>query len=737
MQWSDWYQKHKNRWWCLPLILPILLQPLAVLCNVYTELHGVRVVLFYMPPALMMALMLLYGWAALPGIAAALVIRYLPMRGEVDAIASVCHYLFTCIISWGGYRLFVPRRNAVSFGYMPLSAARLFWLVFCQATIFFVIYQGLIIFEFYSARASMLGEDPLQVSTLINYQSQLVSSLVGIPFFYFILRALRHPPFARHFISRMRMQFHAHSSQMEVVLWLLILLGLVSLMLLPLSDHSTIFNTNYTLTLMLPVMLWGAMRFGFLFIIPVWTLVLIILSHYYYRYLLPGDKYDVQMAITSSCYAVFSFTIYLMAEMTTHQRTIYEKVRNAAFIDPVVQMPNLRALTRDLNFYSSSTLCLLNFSELDLLGQNYGVLMRVSYKQQLANGLQRSLQNGESLYHLSNKELVLRLSGESGKTRVEELYQKIRSFRFLWDGRAMQLQVGMSYCYVRSPVSHHYLLLGELGTMADFSLSTNRPESLQVSGARHVQNVVKQKVYMMNRLQKALDDDGFQLMAQRVEGIRGDGFYEILLRMKNDDGSLVKPDHFLPIAHEFGLSSRIDSWVLESALEFISKHREALPGIRFSINLTLASVCRAHFATEVYELLQRYDVQAWQLMFEINESSASSNMALANQTIYQLRQLGCRIAIDGFGTGYASYVCLREMNVDMLKLDGSFIRNIASSSVDYQLVESICQLARMKKMQVVAEFIETQDVLNTVKSMGIDYMQGHLISHPRMLESLV
>lgn len=737
MSWSEWYKKYKNRWWCLPLVLSLVLQPLAVLCNVYTELHGIKIILFYLPPALSMALMVLFGWAALPGIAVALVVRYLPMRGELESIVSVVHYTLTCVVCWGGYRLFVPRRNAVSFGYTRLSAARLFWLVFCHATIMFLIYQAAIIFGFYDVKTAMLGIDSLQISALINYQCLLASSLVGVPFCYFIVRALRHPPFVRHFFSRMRSQFHPRATSLEIGVWGLLLLALMCLLLLPSDDNNSIFNTNYSFILLLPVMLWGAMRFGFLFITSVWTLMLMVLTHYYSRYQLVTEDYDVQMAITSSCYVVFSFTIFLMAEITTHQRTIYEKVRKVAFIDPIVQMPNLRALTRDLSLYSGSTLCLLNFPELDLLGRNYGVLMRISYKQQLANWLKQSLEDSEQFYHLSSTELVLRLSGEVSSARLEAVYHKVLDFRFIWDGMSMQLQVGIGYCYVRNPVMHQHLLLGELETMADHSLSTSRPESLQVRGARHVQNAVKNKVDMMNRLQWALDNGEFQLMTQRVEGIRGDSFYEILLRMKSEDGTLLKPDVFLPVAHEFGLSSRIDLWVLETTLQFINRHRDVLPGIRFSVNITPASVCRVNFTLDVGQMLRRYDIQAWQIIFEITESSSLTNMAQANQTIQQLQQLGARVAIDDFGTGYASYACIREMNVDILKLDGSFIRNISTSSLDYQLVESICQLARMKKMQVVAEFVESLEVLDIVKSLGIDYIQGYLIGRPQPLENLV
>ena len=118
----------------------------------------------------------------------------------------------------------------------------------------------------------------------------------------------------------------------------------------------------------------------------------------------------------------------------------------------------------------------------------------------------------------------------------------------------------MSYCYVRSPVSHIYLLLGELSTIADFSLVTNAPENLQRRGAMNLQRDLKDKVAMMNRLQQALEHDHFFLMAQPILGVRGDMYHEILLRLKGEEGETIPPDCFLPAAHEFGLSSSIDLW---------------------------------------------------------------------------------------------------------------------------------------------------------------------------------
>jgi len=166
-------------------------------------------------------------------------------------------------------------------------------------------------------------------------------------------------------------------------------------------------------------------------------------------------------------------------------------------------------------------------------------------------------------------------------------------------------------------------------------------------------------------------------------------------------------------------------------------HRKQLPGCRFSINLTSVSVCREHFPQEVKRLLAHYHIEPWQIIFEITECDSLINMEQANITITALQDMGCRIAIDDFGTGYGSYTSLKELNADMLKIDGGFIRNILSSSLDYQVVSSICQLARIKKMLIVAECVETEEIKEAVIVLGIDYIQGYLNSYPQPLESLL
>lgn len=731
------YKTYKDRWWALPLILPIVLLPVARLATTYAQINGNPIVLYYMPLAFLLSLMLFYGMAAVPGIVIALFVRYYPSIGGYETVMAIGHFMIPITLSWGGYRVFAPRRNRVAYGDARLMGQRLFWQMFCPATIFLLLFQFAIYLGVYETRFDLINLSPSGIRSLINYQALLVGCLTGVPFSYFIIRTLRHPRYLRSLMSQIKGQIDGKVTVMEVVIWTAATSALLALLLWPITENSTIFSTNYTLSLLMPVMLWGSMRFGYKLMSLIWTPVLIVSIHFFDSYIPQSQGYDIQLTITTSSYLVFTFVVVYMAMLATRQRTINNRARRLAFLDPVVHMPNLRALTRALGKKPWSVLCFLRMPELEMLGRNYGLLLRIQYKQKLAAWINGCLQPDECVYQLSGHDLVLRLNTESYQSRIDELDLHIKRFRFLWDGMPLQPQVGISYCYVRSPVVHLYLLLGELGTIADLSLATNHPENLEQRGAINLQRGLKDKVAMMSRLQRALEKDQFTLLAQPVQGIRGDNYHEVLLRLQNDDAELISPDVFLPVAQEFGLSSRIDMLVVEKTLQFMADNRESLPGQRFAINLSPSSVCRAQLPLEVGRMLQTYGIESWQLIFEITESSSFCNAGLAMQTMNHLQQMGCRIAIDDFGTGYASYARLKNVDADILKIDGSFIRNIVSNSLDYQIVASICHLARMKKMLVVAEYVESEEIRCAAEALGIDYFQGYLIGKPVRLETLL
>ncbi|WMU71692.1 EAL domain-containing protein [Enterobacter bugandensis] len=730
-------KKNQHRWWVLPLILPVVLLPVLSVANTFTHLGDGIAALYYLPLSFLLSLMMFFGLEALPGIVLSLFIRYYPSVGMFETVAGVLHFIVPIVLSWGGYRVFAPRRNMTAYGDVRLMAQRIFWQAFCPATLFLLLFQFAVYLGVYESRQSLAGLNPLNIRTLINYQALLVSGLTGVPLSYLLIRLIRHPRYLKSLISQIRTQIDKKVTRAEFVIWAIALAGLLSLLLLPMNENSSIFTTNYTLSLLMPVMLWGAMRFGYKLISLIWIPILLVSIHYFYRYIPVNQGYDIQLAITSSSYLVFSFVVIYMSMLATRQRAVNKRSRRLALLDPVLHMPNLRALSRDLAKNPWSALCLLRVPELEILGRNYGVLLRIQYKQQLAQWINGTLQPNEQVYHLTGCDMAVRLNAESHQQRIETLDEHIKQFRFVWDGMPLQPQVGVSYCYVRSPVNHLYLVLGELGVVADLSLSSNHPENLQQRGAVHLQRSLKDKVAVMSRLQRALDNNAFTLLVQPVRGLRGDSYHEVLLRMTDANGLLISPEQFLPIAQEFGLSSRVDLWVLEHTLRFLAAHRERLPGQRFAINLAPSTVCRVQFPLEVSRLLAKYAIEPWQLIFEVTECSTFCNAEQGLHILRQLQKMGVRIAIDDFGTGYASYARLKSVDADILKIDGDFIRNIVNNSLDYQIVASICHLARMKKMLVVAEYVETEEIRSAVHALGIDYVQGYMIGRPAPLESLL
>lgn len=260
---------------------------------------------------------------------------------------------------------------------------------------------------------------------------------------------------------------------------------------MPMNENSTIFSTNYTLSLLMPVMLWGAMRFGYKLMSMIWTPVLLVSIHYFYRYIPVNRGYDIQLAITSSSYLVSSFVVIYMSMLATRQRAINIRSRRLALLDPVVHMPNLRALSRALSKSPRPRSVYCAFLNWRYSGITTGCCCGSSTNSSWPRGLTTLCCRGVCLYAdrlRSGDSYGHRISPE----RIVALDERIKLFRFIWDGMPLQPQVGISYCYVRSPVNHLYLLLGELSIIANLSLSSHHPESLQQRGAMHLQRNLKE-----------------------------------------------------------------------------------------------------------------------------------------------------------------------------------------------------------------------------------------------------
>lgn len=731
------WQRLNSHWWGFPLLWGLVLLPIASWISPRILLLDGRTYLIYLPLALCGALLMVYDWRAMPGILIAVAARYIERLGVEIGCLVTLHYLFCLTICWLGYRWHTQRKWSVSFSILGLSRPRMFWLVFLLPVFFMLGLQILIGLGLLPYELGMVSDETFTLRTLLNLQALFLSCLSSMQLFYYLLRILRKPRYLKTLARRIRKEMSPDVTKREFYLWLLALIAMTGLLAYrhPNPEIANIFLSDYSLTLLLPLMVYGAMRMSYQLICIIWSITLLVLLINYQGFV-QWDNLVHNLVFISSVLLIFTASLFLLAAVNTKQRYLHDRAQRASRIDPVVGLPNLRELSRVLALYPKSMLCFIRVPDLDVLSRSYGMQLRIQFKQQLAIALRPVLDEQEDVFHLPGYDLVLRLNAENSEQKLESVSRCLNDFRLVWNSLPLHPQTGLSYCMVYPPVKHLHLLLGELSGIAEISLTSGKPESTQ-SHNSHVQQDIKHKVSMLQRIQKSLDEDSFVLMVQPIQGIRGDCYHEILLRMVDDDGGFIEPNDFLPVVHEFGLAYQLDLWVLNQTMMFMDQQRERLPSVRFAVNLSPLTLCRPYLSQAIQRLLQQYNIEPYQLVLEVTESHLLQDVVYASIMLAELRHLGCRIAIDDFGTGYASYARLKTIQADILKIDGSFVSNMLSSSLDYQIIASFCQIARMKRLAVVAEYVESEEQLAALKSLGVDYMQGYLIGKPRPLTSLI
>ena len=249
------------------------------------------------------------------------------------------------------------------------------------------------------------------------------------------------------------------------------------------------------------------------------------------------------------------------------------------------------------------------------------------------------------------------------------------------------------------------------------------------------------EVQWTSRIEQALDQEGFVLFAQRIQALKEapKGIHaEVLLRMRNDDGSLALPGAFLPAAERFHLVSRIDRWVLRHAIDWL----RGLPSEdlieSLSVNLSGHSVGDKAFHAWALELFESAgDSVCSRLCLEITETAAVTNLADAAIFIEQVRESGVKVALDDFGAGASSFGYLKTLPVDYLKIDGQFIRDLLSDPLDDAAVRCFADVARLMGLKTVAEFVDNPEVLDRLRVIGVDFAQGYLIHRPGPIDSLI
>lgn len=377
----------------------------------------------------------------------------------------------------------------------------------------------------------------------------------------------------------------------------------------------------------------------------------------------------------------------------------------------------------------------------DTFGRRAGDEVIKRFARMLDNDLPRSA----VLSRLTGDDFCILLThaeAEEGLDLAHQIRDKGMSLRYLEGDKSLQItiSIGVAEFNRRSGDEGASLTAARMACEAAKDHGRDRIEVYDEQNHSIIRR--HDDMQLVAQIQKTLDSDGFALMAQPIAGLTGGSDvprYEILLRMKDDAGSAVPSSSFFSAAERYQLMPQVDRWVVSKTLASLAEHPEVIQdaGAVFSVNLSGQSLSDDGILEFIEHEIAEAGLPATSLGFEVTESAAVSNLAKAQQFITALREHGCTIALDDFGAGLSSFAYLKNFAVDILKIDGGFIRDIAENRISESMVAAITQVAKVMELETVAEYVETEKTRKLVAKLGVHYAQGHAIGRPMPLEDVL
>jgi diguanylate cyclase (GGDEF)-like protein len=337
--------------------------------------------------------------------------------------------------------------------------------------------------------------------------------------------------------------------------------------------------------------------------------------------------------------------------------------------------------------------------------------------------------------------LAENIGTSQARNLAEQLLNAIRAERFEWDGRMYTLSASMGLVFVDQTTESVDLAMqyADEACYAAKDAGRNRVQEYELGDS-----VIRNRHGIMEwvtQLDRALSEDRLLLNCQRIAPTNGadpaTSHFEILLTMVDEMGDTMPPADFILAAETYQRMTAIDRWVIERVLRWMSDHRDQLDHFGgFAINVSGHSINDEAFPDFVLEQFSLTQAPTSKVCFEITETAAIANLDNAREFMNRMKIIGCRFSLDDFGTGLSSYSYLRNLPVDYVKIDGVFVRDIVDNPGDYAVVRSINEIGHYMGKQTIAECVESDAVLEKLKEVGVDFVQGYHIDKPTRLEQL-
>ncbi len=384
-----------------------------------------------------------------------------------------------------------------------------------------------------------------------------------------------------------------------------------------------------------------------------------------------------------------------------------------------------------------ATLCYIDIDEFKIINDSCGHHTGDQLLHNISNLLAQKLYCDDVIARVGGDEFCMILwdvDNKSVELRVQTVIDQVAAYRFVWEEKVFHVSVSIGLVHVEAGASDAVSLVQE-ADLACYQAKSNGKNQFCVYESSGLQESFrKQELDILELLQFAIEHNKLQLYFQTIKPLGSSSTnhnYEVLLRMFDKNGAMISPSVFIPVAERNGLMSRVDTWVFEHTINLLERHpKHTLLLDKCAINLSGASLNSPSLLSTILQRLQETTVPLNKLCFEITETAAVMNLVTASKMIDKIRLLGCQFALDDFGAGMSSFTYLKNMNVDYVKIDGSFVKNMSKDICDFATVKAIHEIARSMGKQTIAEFVGDEETEQLLRQLGVDFAQGFSIAHP-------
>ena len=433
----------------------------------------------------------------------------------------------------------------------------------------------------------------------------------------------------------------------------------------------------------------------------------------------------------------------------TELRGLHRQMSYQATHDALTGLVNRREFERRLEEAADTArrgeathmLCYLDLDRFKIVNDSSGHLAGDSMLREVAKLLREAVRDSDTVARLGGDEFGMLLVGcplEKARQIAEDVCRSVAAYRFVWHDRVFNIGVSVGLIEVGREAGTVEQLLAAADSACYVAKKEGAGRVAVYSARDEALARGSGEIEWLQMLQGAIKEERFALYYQPIvaaHGTESDGpSMEVLLRMLDETGQEIQPSEFVPSAERFRLMASVDRWVVQTTLQALSRNAFQLARDRsVAINISGQTLGDPQFLEFVVECLDSTGVAPEQVCFEISESAVVSNLENARRFVGVLHGMGCKFAIDDFGSGVGSFSSLKNLELDYLKLDGSFMRNLARDSVSQTMVTAMIKLARTLNFKIIAEQVEDSAALDAARRMGVDYVQGFVIGRPARL----